>query len=255
MFYGSNRTELKRNIKKEIRKIDFRIKFVKSTIIRMMEVPKSEYEGAGFILYNKFTKDFVLGVSSTTGELEYMGGKPEGNELPHQTAFNELVEELGGNPLDEDWQTRVQVLHIFQPFSKKWIWCFFLSLSSTELEKVKQLSKDLDSWPMDLEKDFSSITGRPKPARKAITSIVSIYDNDFFNYIKNFTEWPQTKNRMADAKLYGAHESTKLLDGVIFHNYNVHVESKKLRGFNCVIFEQHLDWLKSVVDSVTCEQK
>ena len=212
----------------------------------MQRIPKNLYEGAGFILFDPFEHNFILGVSSNTGDLEYIGGKPESNETPQQTAFNELVEEIGGNPLDIDWETRVQVLYFFN-YSQKWIWCFFISLSFNEIQKLHQLAKQLNSWPVELEKDFSSITGRTELAKKEITSIVSVNIHDFFNYIEIFTKWPRTRNRRLDAVRYGTHNSTKLIVGKNLCDNN-YIEPKKIREFNCVIFEQHLEWLKNAVN-------
>lgn len=64
-----------------------------------------------------------------------MGGKiePEADQnKPANTARAELIEELGADILDDSWQDRAHVIHVFQPFSQKWIWCFRLELNKTE---------------------------------------------------------------------------------------------------------------------------
>lgn len=95
------------------------------------------YEGAGFLLsFNDFV---ILGqrikkaedlAKDPVTELEYMGGKidPQDGNDPYKTASAELAEELGADILEKDWATskRLNIVHMFQPFSKKWIWCFVL---------------------------------------------------------------------------------------------------------------------------------
>lgn len=129
------------------------------------------YEGAGFLLsFNDFV---ILGqrikkaedlAKDPVTELEYMGGKidPQDGNDPYKTASAELAEELGADILEKDWATskRLNIVHMFQPFSKKWIWCFCLDLTPEEFARLREACRQLDDWPRDKLVSFENITGR-----------------------------------------------------------------------------------------------
>src|SRR5271163_349108 len=103
------------------------------------------YEGAGFLMY--YEDNFVLGtrikkpedlVKDPILEIEYMRGKidPEDNNDPLKTAYNELVEEIGVDILEKDWNTRITPIQTFQSISKKYIWCCLLKLSKKEYSNL-----------------------------------------------------------------------------------------------------------------------
>jgi 8-oxo-dGTP pyrophosphatase MutT (NUDIX family) len=201
------------------------------------------YEGAGFLL--KFASQYVLGIrirkpddKDQTPEVEYIGGKVEAadNNNPAITARNELLEELGYDILDADWLNRVRVLRTFQPFSKKWIWCFELELSCNELFKLMRADHELryGGWDPSEECDFRPLTGRTSVSRKALAGLVVASALDFHNIIREFsTTIPNSGNRMRDAK------NTKL-QLYTTHFNGTHQESYRIRAFNMVIFEEHM---------------
>ena len=177
--------------------------------------------------------------SDPVEEVEYMGGKPEGDETPYTTAYNELIEESGGSFLDTDWKLRATELHTFQPFSKKWIWCFLLELSDQEYSRLTKLDTELDSWDFDNPRDFYKLTGRKEPAVKGISGILQTKHENVLKYLLEFTKFPKTKNRMKDAKSYGTDPTTKLFEcSRLFSSDKV---IRRVRGFNLVILEQHME--------------
>lgn len=205
------------------------------------------YEGAGFILF--YENIVILGrrikkeedlKKDPTPEVEYFGGKIDKDDLndPYATAYNELVEEIGSPILDNNWKERTQVIHIFQPFSKKWIWCFKLRLNQTEYAKFCQANIDLQNWNINDMKDFSSFTGRKTLVRRAISSFVFVSENDFKNYISNFNKnILKSENRMNDAKNYRFSNKLKVRN---IDNHNIdEYDEIGLRAFNIVIFEEH----------------
>ncbi len=222
----------------------------------MSEVPeKNIFEGAGFLL--SYKSNFVLaarikkqGDVDPIEEVEYMGGKPEGAETPHETAYNELVEECGGEFLDADWPTRCTELHTFQPFSKKWIWCFQLELTDAEFERLIDLDAKLDSWSVDKTCDFSAITkrapaeGEEAGTRKAVQGLLVASKRDVVKYLLDFCNIPASANRMKDAKAYGTREDILFTCSRIIRS-DVHYR-RRLRGFNLVMFETHKDYLQKM---------
>lgn len=208
-------------------------------------ISKNDFEGAGFLL--TYQTLFILAArikkpedlaKDPIEEVEYMGGKVEGTETPYKTAYNELVEECGGDPLDPGWESRVKIFHTFQPFTKKWIWCFHLDLTDSEFQKLVELDRAHDNWALGDEKDFSKITGRKQPARKAISGIAMVSKEDVLKYMTGFAAVERSKNRMADAKTYGKDENILFTCARISDPGTKY--KRRLRGFNLVIFEEHL---------------
>jgi 8-oxo-dGTP pyrophosphatase MutT (NUDIX family) len=206
------------------------------------EVDKNIFEGAGFLL--SYKSNVILGARikkqgdiDPIEEVEYMGGKPEGQETPYQTAHNELIEECGGDPLDKDWENRCKVLHTFQPFSKKWIWCICLDLNDEEFKRITILDKNLDSWPID---ELRMFPNRSEPVRKALQALIMASKDDVIRYLSGFFEFPASQNRMKDAKSYGTRED------ILFTCYRLNDNDvtyrRRLRGFNLVIFENHKNY-------------
>jgi hypothetical protein len=210
------------------------------------------YEGAGFLL--TYDGKVILGqrikkekdmLEDPTLEVEYMGGKVEpsdGND-PFRTAHAELVEELGQDILLSTWRDRVDIIHIFQPFSKKWIWCFKLELAPAEYDNILDAAAALSVWFSSEERDFSSITGRPTRARKAIAKIVTVPLDRFREYIDEFATNTlcASSNRMKDAKAWrntatplGCFELSSDKSPQFYGLF-------PLRAFNMVMFEKHLD--------------
>lgn len=201
------------------------------------------YEGAGFIL--GYQGNIILGVrlkkpedlaKDPTIEVEYMGGKPEPEDdnNPLQTAHAELIEEVGGIILKDDWLSRIYTIHIFQPFSKKWIWCNLYNLDTTEYSRLERYAGELDSdkW----NKSFKSLTGREGSVRRSLRSIVSTPLHSLTDYISEFSEVASSGNRMKDAKTFRyIHDIpvTDILTGKTNHF--------PLRAFNTVLFESHVD--------------
>lgn len=203
------------------------------------------YEGAGFLL--SYKENILLGqrikkaedlAKDPTPEIEYFGGKidQEDKNDPYATAFNELVEEVGIPILDAFWKQRVVPVHIFQPFSKKWIWCFRLELTDQEYARFVAANDALKHWPVDETKNFAPITGRTTSVRKSITTFVSVPLQTFRAYIAKFTATVQkSKNRLTDAKEYRSKET---LHAVQLSDSNAKLDIA-LRAFNIVIFEEH----------------
>ena len=203
------------------------------------------YEGAGFLL----TRDgnVILGErikkekdlkKDPTPELEYMGGKVEPTDIdPCDTARCELIEELGQDILSADWVGRAQVIHIFQPFSKKWIWCFRLELNDNEYDRLVSAAHALKAWPDAEMRDFSTLTGRAEPARKALRRLVTVAKFELVDYCTSFNliETKNDGNRMKDAKDFRA---TDQLSGVDLIDTQTNVKMP-LRAFNTVMFAQH----------------
>lgn len=201
------------------------------------------YEGAGFLL--SFRGAVILGerikkekdfAKDPTIELEYIGGKIEENadkNDPLNTAYAELVEELGADILDYDWPTRAQIVHIFQLFSKKWIWCFRLELTADEYMRLFISAKELAEWPVHETRDFSKLTGRDTPARKALSRLVLVSMID----LSAFNEFPTQNegNRMKDAKDF---RKNYVLCGRDILDRNVKV-LLPLRAFNTVMFSEN----------------
>ena len=211
-----------------------------------MENTHMPYEGAGFLLY--YQNLFVLGIrykkeadmkKDPTPEVEYMGGKIEVEDEndPLKTAFRELVEEIGQPILEDDWKSRVTPIHTYQPFSQKWIHCSLLQLNENEYNKIFEVDKVHDAWPTDETRDLSSITGRSEPVRKAISAFVTVTKDQLLEYMYGFSKTPASKNRMADAKAY--RNSAKPL--VVTRMSTNETFEYPLRGFNTVIFEEHVD--------------
>ena len=197
------------------------------------------YEGAGFLL--KHGGRFILGVrvkkpddTDKTPEVEYAGGKvdlADGNR-PAKTAENELIEELGTRILDADWEQRAVIRHTYQPFTKKWIWCFELELRNTELQRVIDADSVLRLWNPAETRDFTVLTGRSEPSRKALAEIVSASVRDFTQLLGEFHAIPASANRMSDAKKFTGKLPVVNLDGTGQREY-------RIRAFNMVIFEEH----------------
>lgn len=177
-------------------------------------------------------------------ELEYCGGKPDLEDAndPLQTAYSEHVEEFGQDVLDADWRSRVVHIHTYQKFSKKWIWCELLMLSDNEYVRVSQADKALDSWDVNEKKDMSTITKRKTPVRKGLNSLVKVKSADLVNYLSAFASSPKTDNRMNDGKLFRVNNK---LNG--YRISTLEPVSYPLRGFNAVIFEEHVDTIRAVV--------
>lgn len=229
----------------------------------MDTVDKAVYEGAGFLLYyvNKEGKccDLILGerqkkpedeLKDPSKELEYQGGKPEKKidgtpEIPAQTAAAELIEEVGGVVLDKDWEARAKKVWTFQPISKKWIWCFVLQVNDQEYVRLKTQDAALSLWDVSEKRNFSLLTNRAESSRKALKGLYLAPINLVLEYIAGFAKVSPTANRMKDAKEYGktAKKFTvrRLTDEQQTLDY-------PLRGFNLVIFEQHVTEITKMID-------
>ncbi len=201
------------------------------------------YEGAGFLLSYKDT--VLLGIrrkkaadaaKDPTVELEYMGGKVDAqdNNDPAHTAFSELVEEVGKNVLDSNWRTRALPTHVYQPFSKKWIWCFRLELNDAEFTRLVEASRALASWPNDETRIFADVTRRTTPCTKALETIVAVPRSDFVRYLDTFRAVPASANRLNDAKAFrvGNHLTGHCIDNGL-------VVQHPLRAFNAIVFEHN----------------
>lgn len=213
------------------------------------------YEGAGFLLH--YNENFVMGVrikkagdlvKDPITEVEYMGGKPEptDNNDPLQTAYNELVEEVGTVILEADWKSRITPLHTFQPFSKKWIWCILLKLTKAEYANLMITDMSTDSWPISETRDFSALTGRPEYVRKAISAFVQVSSVRMLSYVSQFRDLPGTDNRMKDAKLFQTSRDplhlTRLSTGQVYE--------LPLRAFNLVIMEKHAETIYKALQGI-----
>jgi len=207
------------------------------------------YEGGGFlithrgnvILGNRIKKPEDLAKDPIL-EVEYFGGKPELEDEndPLQTAYNEFIEEVGQIILNTTWRNRIIPIHIFQPFSKKWIWCSMLEVTDDEYQRLIEADRVLDSWNADVKRDFSKWTGRKEPVRKAIAKLVSVPTTELCAYIEQFTTVPKSKNRLADAKAY--REKTFNVSRISDTNDKMQFP---LRAFNIVIFEDHVQTIKA----------
>lgn len=227
---------------------DFFIKgvpnFLSQKKMQQQQEQHKPYEGAGFIL--KYKDNIVLGLrikkpadfaKDPTQEVEYMGGKPdkEDGDDPLQTAYAELVEELGGTILDSNWRQHVNPIHIFQPFSKKWIWCLLYQLNDAEFVALKQVAaqlNDTNKWG----KSFSHWTGRATPVSRAIESIYLCPLSEVSRYMSGFKKVLSSDNRLNDAKKY--REQDKLAATHLLTGENA---SFPLRAFNAVMWEQHVE--------------
>jgi 8-oxo-dGTP pyrophosphatase MutT (NUDIX family) len=212
------------------------------------------FEGAGFSLFHKNSvilcdrikkkKDALI---DSTPELEYVGGKVEADETPIETAYAELVEELGGDPLQSDWRERAKRTTTFQPFSKKWIWNYFLELTDAEYDMLCALAVNLDGWASDTKRSFETLTGRPELARKAVSAIRVVPLDNFIAHIESFAGYGNSDNanRMKDAKAYGRDASVPKLSATLVQDASGTV-AHCLRAFNLVLMEQHLDRIRGM---------
>lgn len=200
------------------------------------------YEGAGFLLTYK--GDVILGqrigkeTQKPTGEYEYMGGKPdpEDNNSPYLTANAELVEEVGGTFLRPGWSDRAELIHIFQPVSQKWIWCFKLELDADEFRNLRQLAIELDSWPIDETRDLSMLTCRKTPVRKALDGFCKFPMNELIENSKKFSELTYApKETMKIAKQFSADNHLHGVDMVTDEPV-----SGPLRAFNYLVLAKKL---------------
>lgn len=206
-------------------------------------VPKSEYEGAGFLL--KYRGHVILAErinakNPSVAEFEYMGGKREKgiDKDDYATAVAELIEELGGPQFDTlTWRDRCKTVEVFQPFTKKWIICRVLELNDAEFEIVKDANLRLQSWPEDEMRDYSQMTGRSAPVRKAVRALYLVPEKKFYAYFQMFAKYPRSDNRMNDAKEFG---KTNQLDGYCM--ITGAIKTLPLRGFNTVLFEKDFGW-------------
>jgi hypothetical protein len=217
--------------------------FVFATVT--MEADHMPYEGAGFLL--RYQNDFILGIrikkpedvaKDPTIEIEYMGGKPDQEDLnnPLKTAYAELVEEIGTSVLDPDWESRRVPIHTFQKFSKKWIHCELLDLNATEYNRIVAADLVHDQWDVKDTRDLSAITGRATPVRKAISAFVRVSAADLTRYIADFALVPNSGNRMTDAKEY--RNSAKPITATRLSTGDT--SAHPMRAFNTVIFEEHV---------------
>ncbi len=200
-------------------------------------VPKSDYEGAGFMLTyrgNVILAERINVKNPDVKEFEYMGGKREKSDADaYATALAELIEELGGPQFNTlTWRNRCKTIEVFQPFSKKWIICHVLELNDAEYEIVKDANLRLQSWPDDEMRDYSQLTGRLTPVRKAVRALYLVPQQKFYSYLTNFNNHPRSENRMNDAKEYGKNNT---LDGYCM--ITGEIKTLPLRGFNTVLFE------------------
>lgn len=203
------------------------------------------YEGAGFLL--SYQGNLILGsrikkekdlVADPTPELEYMGGKVEVADFndPYRTAHSELIEELGQDILEAGWRDRAQVIHIYQPFSKHWIWCFRLELTPTEHQRLLEAATNLAAWDKSETRNFSAVTGRSVATRKALEVIVQVDRAELVSYIERFHASPASENRMKDAKAFRAQaqlQGHSVIDAQ-------QIVAMPLRAFNAVMFENHI---------------
>jgi hypothetical protein len=208
------------------------------------------YEGGGFLLTYK--GNVILGnrikkpedlAKDPIKEVEYFGGKPEpeDNNDPLTTAFNELIEEVGRPILDINWRNRIVPIHIFQPFSNKWIWCSMLEVTDDEFQQLIEADQALDSWSIDEKRDLSKLTGRQASVRKAISKLVIVPVTELCDYITHFSnDVSKSKNRLADAKTY---RERATLNVSRISNCNDKMQFP-LRAFNTVIFENHVETIK-----------
>ncbi len=230
------------------------------------DVPTSEYEGAGFFLVHG--DNFILSArvkkakdaeKDPIKEVEHFGGKREDcdNGDPYQTAYAELVEEAGGDCLYSDWRDRVETLQTFQPFSKKWIWCFLLRLTDDEHHELTKLDKAHDDWQIGETRSFFTLTGREEPARKAIEGIATASTDAVMKYIEDFREFhiPGCDNRMKEAKVFGQDESRLFTCSRLSAEKGTGTGTsagtwvRRLRGFNLVIFEEHIETIKNFLEN------
>lgn len=203
---------------------------------------KLDFEGAGFTLTYKDSVIFVTRNNPKAGAqpvLESVGGKVEGNETPAQTAFAELVEEIGADILDSDWEIRANTSTTLQPFSKKWIWDFVLELTDIEYGKLVAADKALDDWAIEDKKSFKHITGREEEARKAIGEICAVDKKDLIALVTKFSKIEPSTNRMKDAQAFGIEHQLTVRRLTTGKEY-----TRALRGVKLVILEQHLDQIK-----------
>lgn len=201
------------------------------------------YEGAGFLL--TYMGNVILGqrigkeTQKPTGEYEYMGGKPdpEDHNSPYLTANAELVEEVGGTFLRPGWSDRAELIHIFQPVSQKWIWCFKLELDADEFRSLRQLAIELDSWPIDETRDLSTLTNRKTPVRKALEGFGQFPIDELIGNAEKFsklTYWLKDKS-MKIAKQFSADNHLHGIDIITGDPV-----SGPLRAFNYLVLTEKL---------------
>lgn len=209
--------------------------------------PRDQYEGAGMLLTHKGAVLFGIRIKTEkdrakdpTEELEYMGGKPEAEDGgdPSTTAHAELIEEVGGNPLAANWRSRARILHIWQPFSKKWIWCHLLELTDHEFARLRACDEALTGWPADERRSFTAETGRSAPVRKSLARIVQMPGQQLVDVATAFAQFDTTNpNRMAAAKAF-AKQHPCSASPVCGGPATDHT-SRPIRAFNLVIFHEH----------------
>lgn len=196
-------------------------------------VPKSDYEGAGFLM--KYNGNYIFGKGIEREDFDIFGGKRDyaADTDAYATAVAELFEELGGPQFDTlTWRDRCKVIEEFQPYTKKWIINYVLELNAAEYEIVKDANVRLQSWPDDEVRDYSQTTKRLTPVRKTFRALYLVPENKFNTYIWMFNKHNRSENRMGDAKEFGMIHK---LDGYCM--ITGEIKTLPLRAYNIVIFE------------------
>lgn len=204
---------------------------------------KAPHEGAGFIL--TYRGKVVLSVrrktakqlaDDSTPEWDLPGGKNLAFELiALQTAFRELIEELGGNPLNPDFAYRAVAMNTWQPISLKWIVSFRLELEDDEFAELCKLAAALDSWDPETTKDFSALTGNKEECRKSLDKVCLASFEDLNGYVARFVDaFKDTPgNRMKQGKEYRKMDKIKAVSVL---NPDEVIELP-LRGYYAVVLQ------------------
>lgn len=198
---------------------------------------QKKHEGAGFLL--KHADKYILfeRVKSKadfdkdpTPEVEYAGGKVDGDqETPQQTAFAELVEELGTNILKDNWREHVRPLVSEAP-SGKTIWVFLYELNADEFARLSNI--DFSTWKADEYRDLAHLTGRASSAkcRKSLANAFTVSRTSMNTLLNAFRA---TSKSMKDAK--DLRQVCKLECQLLNSSETRHFG---LRAFNTILFEK-----------------
>jgi len=157
-----------------------------------MNVLDSSYE-AGFLLF--YNEHFIMSLPESDSGLQYFGGKekPEDNNDPLKTAYNELAEKVGQQILEDDWKTRIIPLH------KNKIYSYLLKLTKTEYHKL--VSVDQNAWLITDSKDLSHITGRNYPVNKTVSAFIILCTYHFVNHLEDCSKNNNYNNNKVRARL------------------------------------------------------
>lgn len=163
--------------------------------------------------------------------MEYAGGKVDNDtESPYQTAYAELVEELGTDILDVDWMERVQPF-ISEAPSGKTIWVFRYTLNEREYARLCRIN--FAEWNVDEYRDLSHLTSRQSSqrTRKSLAKAFLVQTESMLDLLKAFRATGKTMKDAKDLRQTVQLTCTNVADTNDICKFG-------LRAFNTILFEK-----------------